>query len=549
MRYILSITILLMTVSIYATMNSDFESFRRDLSMQTAQWKDSAHHQAIRESRDTRDYEVGDTRTFWRWNLSVMPPSWIQSEATCRAVGEHCYLFVADDQWGVHMDQDDVDTVMPYLEEHTMNSELYGAVEMDIDLFGPLPDELDNDPKLIVFYSALGQFNGSQFDGYFSPYNQVTEAEAQQMNPSGHSNECEMIYMTCYPLDPVDPIRISVLSHELQHLIHWGGDPNEDTWVDEGCAELAMVWFGMPDPITGFNTNPDNSLIEWDQQFADYVKVMLFFTYFAEHYDDGSIIPDIVANPANGINGISAELLAHDYTIPFESIFLGWTIANYLNDPVPYEGLYGYELLDLPSFHTQNLHTTLPDDGSGTVSGWAAEYTKVVTGNVPPTFNITTTSSILIAEIRIGIDPAATQLGIWTCEDELSFTSQATSDEFSSVILVFSNAGNTSVSYEYTVEAQNSVDEPQTIEPITFNLAPNPYRSGNLSLSIPSSKPVPVSIFNVRGQIVRQLRTNDQGVAQWDGRDLDGKQVAEGVYLFKADTQTGPVVKKMTVIR
>ena len=84
--------------------------------------------------------------------------------------------------------------------------------------------------------------------------------EAQMMNPPGHSNECEMIYMTCYPLNPTDPIRISVLAHELEHLIHWGGDINEDTWVDEGLAELAMVYFGIPDPISQFNTNPDNSL-------------------------------------------------------------------------------------------------------------------------------------------------------------------------------------------------------------------------------------------------------------------------------------------------
>ena len=549
MKYVICALALLMNLNIYATMNSEFESFRRDLSVQTAQWKDSAHHMSIRDSRDTRDYQVGDTRTFWRWNLSVMPPSWIQSDATCRAVGEHCYLFVADDQWDVHMDQEDVDTVMPYLEEQTMNSELYGAIEMDINLFGPIPDELDNDPKLIVFYSALGQFNGSQFDGYFSPYNQVTEAEAQQMNPSGHSNECEMIYMTCYPLDPVDPIRISVLSHELQHLIHWGGDPNEETWIDEGCAELAMVWFGMPDPITGFNTNPDNSLIAWDQQFADYVKVMLFFTYFAEHYDDGSIVPDIVANPANGISGISDELEAHETGISFNELFIDWTIANFLNDPVSYEGLYGYELLDLPYFHTQNLHSAFPDDGSGTVSGWAAEYTKVITTEQPLSFEIETSDYLAIAEIRIGIEPEDTLILMHYCEDEISFTSQAISDDFSSVILVFSNAGNASVSYEYTVEAQTSVDEPQTASPIIFNLAPNPYRDGNLNLSIPSTKPVPVSIFNVRGQIVRQLRTSDQGIAQWDGRDIDGKKVAEGIYLLKAETQTGPIVKKVTVIR
>ena len=80
------------------------------------------------------------------------------------------------------------------------------------------------------------------------------------MNPPGHSNECEMIYMTCSPLNPIDPTLISVLSHELQHMIHWAGDENESTWVDEGMAELAMVHFGLPDPITSFNGNANKAV-------------------------------------------------------------------------------------------------------------------------------------------------------------------------------------------------------------------------------------------------------------------------------------------------
>ena len=479
-----------------------------------------------------------------------MPPLWIQTPATCRAVGDHCYLFVADDQWDVNMDQGDVDTVMPYLEEMTMISNEYGAIEMDIELFGPIPDELDNDPKLIVFYSALGQFQGSQFDGYFSrPYNQVTESEAQQMSPSGHSNECEMIYMTCSPLDPTEPIRISVLAHELQHLIHWGGDPNEDTWVDEGCAELAMVWFGLPDPITGFNTNPDNSLVEWNQEFADYVKVMLFFTYLAEHYDDGTLIRDIVADPYNGMLGIDETLEAHEAGIYFEDVFLDWTIANFLDDPVPYEGLYDYDLLELPTFHTQNLHTALPDDGSGTVSAWAAEYTKVVTGDFPIRFEMNTTAPIYITEVQIGIDAANTLIMTHYCDGETGFTSYATSNQFSSIVLVFPNASDSQISYDYSVDELVSIDEQQTIDPIDFAIGPNPFPKGELNLSIPTGKPAQISIFNVRGQVVRQLVTDKQGRAAWDGKDAHGKLVAEGIYLLKADTKKGSILRKVTLIR
>jgi hypothetical protein len=264
------------------SMPAGWTEFQKDISIQASGYQNSPELQAYKQNNPTRNFAVGDTKTFWRWNLAVMPPTWVQTASTCRAVGEHCYLFVADSDWNTHMTQANVDSAMVRLEENTPNNPDMGAIAMDINLFGPIPNALDNDPKLIVFYSALGSFQGTQFDGYFSPYNQVTEAQAQQMNPSGHSNLCEMIYMTCHPLNPVAPVRLSVLAHELEHLIHWGQDANEESWLDEGCAELAMVAYGVPDPISSFNTNSDVSLTTWTQTTADYVKVMLFFTYLKE---------------------------------------------------------------------------------------------------------------------------------------------------------------------------------------------------------------------------------------------------------------------------
>jgi hypothetical protein len=103
---------------------------------------------------ETTDHSVGDTMTFWRWDLSVMPPVWILEPATCRAVTQNSYVFV------------------------TLN-------------FGPPPDMLDNDDHIYIFYSELGSFNGVVFDGYFSVFNEYTEEEAQNMG--GHSNEVSSI--------------------------------------------------------------------------------------------------------------------------------------------------------------------------------------------------------------------------------------------------------------------------------------------------------------------------------------------------------------------
>ncbi len=308
---------------------------------------DKENHRTIKNNNKSVDYIVGDTKTFWRWDLTVMPPLWVQEPATCRAVGELSYIFIADDQWDVNINQSDVDLSMSFLEDSTLNTTEYGIVAMDTLFFGEIPDEIDNDPKVIFFYSGLGQFNGSVFDGYFSAFNQMTEAEAQATGD--HSNECEMLYMSCDPVNPTSLITLSVLSHELQHLIHFGADPDEETWLDEGCAELAMVLFGQPDPISSYNTNPNDNLLVWDQHWSDYIQTMLFVTYLNERFGS-EFIRNIVANTNNSVASINEELVNIGSDFSFSDIFSDWVIANFIDDPAFDTGLYGYELLSLPSF-------------------------------------------------------------------------------------------------------------------------------------------------------------------------------------------------------
>ena len=535
-----------------------FLEIQRDLKIQSREFHNSEDHQNIRINRDSREYEVGDTQTFWKWDLSVMPPLWVQTPATCRAVGEHCYVFVADEDWNIYMDDSDVQVVFNYLEEETMAGDDYGAVEMDILHFGPIPDELDNDPKLIVFYSALGSFQGTMFDGYFSVYNQVTEAEAQQMNPPGHSNECEMIYMTCHPLNPLDPVRISVLAHELQHLIHWGQDDNENTWVDEGMAELAMVYFGMPDPITQFNSNPDNSLVEWNQDFADYVKVMLFFTYLAEHFDDGTLIQDIVAEPQNSISGISNQLIEHGYTIPFESVFVNWTIANFLDDPEVMNGLYNYEALDLPTFSTFANHNSYPASRTGTVDNWAADYVRLYPGDNDLQIELEVNQEISLVAIRIGSGENTSTVDAFIADGNFIQELPELTEDYSQMILVFSNRNYGTLNYSYTVsEIEISTDEFEITEDFSIQCYPNPVslKNGNISFyfTAENRKDAEILIYNLKGQKIKSFQNlqiinspNQQII--WDGKDENGHSVSPGIYFYRLDAGDKVLNKKFLIL-
>ncbi|MBN2828936.1 MAG: hypothetical protein JXR56_01300, partial [Candidatus Cloacimonetes bacterium] len=444
MKYLLLIVFAIIITLSTAVLPEEYQELQRSITQQSMEFKNSAEHKAIKESRQSRNYNVGDTETFWRWNLSVMPPSWVQTPATCRGVGEHCYVFVANSEWTSHMNQADVDSVLANFEDHTMASSTQGIYDLDTEFFGPLPDELDNDPKMIIFYSALGSFNGTSFDGYFSAYNQVTEAQAQQMNPSGHSNECEMIYMTCYPLDPIEPIRLSVLAHEMQHLIHWGMDINEDTWVNEGCSEYAMYLYGLPDPITSFPNNPDNNLTSWDQQWSDYVQTYLFMVYLAENFSGNAIISQIVTESANGITGIQNALMAQGYTIPFSSVFTGWTNANFLND---------YDTITLPNFTVAGTYNSYPVNGNGNVQGWAADYFKFNGGDTDLSFQFNASSGTFNVNIlKVNVGGTFEIVPLVADGTSGQVTVPAFGNDFDYLIINVTNITNTQTSYTFHVE-------------------------------------------------------------------------------------------------
>jgi len=533
---------------------NSWQSLQRELSLQAAAYQNSPAHQLLKQTNATRSYNVGDTKTFWRWNLSVMPPSWIQTPATCRAVGEHSYVFVADSEWNLHINQANIDTILVRLEDNTPNNPAQGAIEMDVSLFGAIPDELDNDPRLIVFYSALGSFQGTSFDGYFSPYNQVTEAEAHLMNPPGHSNECEMIYMTCYPLSPIAPVRLSVLAHELEHLIHWGFDADEDSWLDEGCAELAMVAYGVPDPISGFNSNPDNNLTAWNQSTADYVKVMLFFTYLQEHYDDTGLISDLIADPANGMSSLEAQIALHYPQLTVNEVLRNWTVANTLDKPEPGNGLYNYTQLALPVFYSTSMNS-VPTGTNLSLSAYAADYFSYANPSQAVSFSVQSASPLYITGLLF--DAQGNCLEVLT-GNEVNQSTFSSLTQAAKAVFVVTNPHPLSAAYSYALSPVDNHDLNAGLSPVlSLGCHPNPWRWGNAPLQIElkdnSPQTAALQIFNLKGQLVRTLNAlpSDKGSTRmltWDGKDFAGHKQPSGIYLLRYGSGNSILTRKLTLL-
>ena len=287
------------------------------------------------------DYLVGDTKDFWFWDLSQMPPRDVLVPSTCRGVGANSYVFVADDQWGVNVSQTDVDHILEVLETMTPSGSInpaQGIIPNEIDVFGPVPDELDGDPKAIILLMELQSYGGNQFDGFFNAYNQYTDEYTMQ-NYGYHSNECEMVTVNSAIRPVVSDMTISILAHEFQHLIHWGGDPNEESWVNESCSEAAMVVNGYHTDIGWMNdylSNPSVAL--YDLEHVHYGACLLFGTYLYERFGAGFLL-QLVANPAHGQTGITGTLSATGSPLSMDELLLDWataTVGDHLGitDPV-----------------------------------------------------------------------------------------------------------------------------------------------------------------------------------------------------------------------
>lgn len=148
------------------------------------------------------------------------------------------------------------------------------------------------------------------------------------------------------------------VAHELEHLIHNDHDPDEDSWIDEGMADLAeyLNGFGHPDShVVYYLAFHRTSLTVWGGGLEDYGASYLFQLYLLENFGSktgGSWDPEwthtLIDEQANSISGVEAAT-----GVNFNDLYDTWILANYLDEPgLMGAGNYpvGYNEIDLTPF-------------------------------------------------------------------------------------------------------------------------------------------------------------------------------------------------------
>ncbi|MHA1996350.1 MAG: hypothetical protein ACW97Z_17605 [Candidatus Hodarchaeales archaeon] len=144
----------------------------------------------------------------------------------------------------------------------------------------------------------------------------------------------------------------STVAHEYQHNIHSDWNPDDPSFMNEGCSMYAEVVSGYGVDAAYFNYyfySPDNSLTEWSDQgniniLADYGVAALWTIYLSDHYGGGDFVRHFVQSGIPGIDGINDALSDFGFKKTFDDVYHDWRIANLIRSG---DGIYNYISIDL----------------------------------------------------------------------------------------------------------------------------------------------------------------------------------------------------------
>ena len=279
------------------------------------------------------EYQIGDDLNFYVINTDTNENR--LTTATLQYKTDEIYFWIED---GVYFDKRDLKTLMD-----RFSTQIYPTNQ---EFFGKewIPG-VDNDPHLYVLY-ATGM------GGHVAGLSASTDVVLPSVHP--YSNAHEMFYINADVQTIADPYTLSVMAHELQHLIHGYHDANEELWLNEGFSELSTLLNGYE---TGgfdylFSYAPDLQLNYWpgDANLSDphYGASFLFVTYMLDRFGE-EFTRAVVADEDNGFVSIDQVLAEHDVKDPITNeaftandLFADWAIANYLHSESVLDGRYRY---------------------------------------------------------------------------------------------------------------------------------------------------------------------------------------------------------------
>lgn len=340
-------------------------------------------------------FDVGDKKQFWVMNVQTIEYRQLTAELVYKT--DAAYFWVED---GVRFSQKEAKALVDTFTQK--------MVPTNRNFFGMEPSPgIDDDPHIYLLY-ARGI--GGNTAGYFS------SSDARHPLIEEHSNGHEMFVFNADNSPLSDPYTYGVLAHEFQHMIHFGRDRNETSWLNEGFSELAVL---LNDYSTGFKdssylSRPDLQLTDWGPGVGEngpyYGASFLFTTYFLERFGNEAT-QALVREAENSMDSVDKVLAAIGAADPrtgqpirADDLFMDWAAANFLLDKSIGDGRYGYERYRplQPASQTQAFNSC-PAEFSDTVNQYGVDYIRFsCKGQYTLRFEGSTTTTLLPVDAYSG---------------------------------------------------------------------------------------------------------------------------------------------------
>ncbi|HTY47573.1 MAG TPA: hypothetical protein VMB46_07910 [Methanomassiliicoccales archaeon] len=186
------------------------------------------------------------------------------------------------------------------------------------------------------------------------------------------------------------------VAHEYQHLLNNEFNPDQATFLNEGCSDFAIYLCGYGpsyDHINAFMATPDNSLTDWSDQgdlniLADYGAAVMYIHWLYDHFGLGFVTKLVNSTWGNetfsGAAAVEAAFQNLGYTKwDFDRSFNSWRLANLIWADSPGNGLYNYKSLDKAQIDDVHVNAydplnTYAQSGNGYVESAAWEFGKTI---------------------------------------------------------------------------------------------------------------------------------------------------------------------------
>lgn len=318
-------------------------------------------------------YAVGDTKSLYVDQDSSLE-TYAAENATLRAVGDHCYVWVVDDYYASTASGDKVDstiaqkyaalfdTIYPMItnvfgnESNKILSYASNAVS-EVDMSSYDTGTMVN----IVIYDIAADYSASSGStsgivGYFycKDYYAASSTVKGSSSVINYSNKGKYFYVDSYYANSYLNVTYSTLAHEFQHMINFGMkdmtyDVSPDTWYNEMlsmlCEDMMQDELGIDDA-----DSPKERLATFNQYYylsgvtdylttstsymlISYSTAYAFGAWLCRWYGGANLVSKIMANDCVNADSIAEAVSAvTGTTVTFDEILAQYSKSLIFQD-------------------------------------------------------------------------------------------------------------------------------------------------------------------------------------------------------------------------